>query len=86
MRRLARDAPGKPNMPTIAAPSAAPIKAMERRCASFLVLHDFDVRAADGFEQLAGFGCGKFLVVRADDQDEFVARDERQSAFLLNNG
>jgi hypothetical protein len=39
------------------------------------------VRAADGFEQLAGFGFGKFFVVRADDEEEFVARDQFKALF-----
>jgi hypothetical protein len=74
--------PGRPAMPTTAAP--APRRSTrwrERSSASVRVLHDFDVRAADGFEQLAGFGFGKFRVVRADDEDEFVARPV-QSASL----
>src|SRR5665213_488463 len=44
--------------------------------ASVLVLHNVYMRAADGFEQFAGFRGAKFFVLRADEQDELVTRDE----------
>ena len=70
--------PGKPTMPNVAAAPATKHQ-NENIADSASVLDDFDVRAADGFEQLAGFGFGIFRVARADDQDEFVARDERKA-------
>src|ERR1035437_2261628 len=44
--------------------------------ASVLILHDFDVRAADRFQQLLGFRGAEFFILRADDEEKFVARGE----------
>ena len=69
--------PGRPKMPTMAAPSAAPIKAMERSTRIIRGPPRFQCwrRPAPPAGQ-PGFLGSEFLVVGADDDHKFIARDQ----------